>query len=47
VREQGLAIEMVDVPGFGAAPLDLEGRSRVAAAGTPALCTTLANALTG
>jgi myo-inositol-1(or 4)-monophosphatase len=46
VREQGLAIELADAPGFGAAPLDLEGRSRVAAAGTPELCTTLADALT-
>src|SRR5581483_3745312 len=46
VRERGLAIELADAPGFGAAPLDLEGRSRVAAAGTPELCTMLANALT-
>ena len=33
VREQGLTIELPDLPPFGAAPLDLEGRSRVAAAG--------------
>ena len=38
VREQGLAIELPDAPPFGAAPLDLDGRSRVAAAGTPELC---------
>jgi myo-inositol-1(or 4)-monophosphatase len=46
VRERGLAIELADAPGFGAAPLDLEGRSRIAAAGTPELCAMLANALT-
>ena len=46
VREQGLAIELADAPGFGAAPLDLEGRSRVAAAGTVELCAKLADALT-
>jgi myo-inositol-1(or 4)-monophosphatase len=45
-REVGLAIELFDVePPFGAAPLDLEGRSRVAAAGTPELCRTIADAL--
>jgi myo-inositol-1(or 4)-monophosphatase len=46
VRERGLVIEMADDPGFGGAPLDLEPRSRVAAAGTAELCTLLANALT-
>jgi myo-inositol-1(or 4)-monophosphatase len=46
VREQGLAIELPDAPPFGSAPLDLAGRSRVAAAGTERLCRTLANALT-
>jgi myo-inositol-1(or 4)-monophosphatase len=46
VRERGLAIELADDPGFGKAPLDLEPRSRVAAAGTEELCTLLANALT-
>jgi hypothetical protein len=46
VRERGIAIELVDAPGFAEAPLDLEGRSRIAAAGTPELCTMLANALT-
>jgi myo-inositol-1(or 4)-monophosphatase len=47
VREQGLAIDLPDAPPFGSAPLDLEGRSRVVAAGTPALCARLAAALTG
>jgi myo-inositol-1(or 4)-monophosphatase len=46
VREAGLAIELFDDPrSFGEAELDLEGRSRVAAAGTPALCAQLAAAL--
>jgi myo-inositol-1(or 4)-monophosphatase len=35
VREQGLAIDLPEAPPFGAAPLDLEGRSRVVAAATP------------
>ena len=48
VRELGLAIELFDVATpFGEAPLDLEGRSRVAAAGTPELCRRVAVALTG
>jgi myo-inositol-1(or 4)-monophosphatase len=38
VRECGLAIDLPEAPPFGAAPLDTEGRSRVVAAGTPALC---------
>jgi myo-inositol-1(or 4)-monophosphatase len=46
VREQGLAIDLPDAPPFGKAPLDLEGRSRVVAAGTDALCRRLATALT-
>jgi myo-inositol-1(or 4)-monophosphatase len=46
VRERGIAIELVDAPGFAEAPLDLEGRSRIAAAGTPELCMKLAHALT-
>jgi myo-inositol-1(or 4)-monophosphatase len=46
VREQGLAIELPEAPPFGSAPLDLEGRSRVAAAGTDELCGLLTNALT-
>ena len=47
VRERGLAIELPDAPPFGAAPLDLAGRSRVAAAGTEELCRRLAEALAG
>jgi myo-inositol-1(or 4)-monophosphatase len=46
VREQGLSIELPDDPPFGSAPLDLIGRSRVAAAGTPELCRVVADALT-
>ncbi len=46
VREQGLAIELPDARPFGSAPLDLVGRSRVAAAGNAALCETLCGALT-
>jgi myo-inositol-1(or 4)-monophosphatase len=45
VRERGLAIDLFEDPPFSAAPLDLEGRSRVAAAGTPELCRQLAAAL--
>jgi myo-inositol-1(or 4)-monophosphatase len=45
VRERGLAIDLFEDPPFDAAPLDLEGRSRVVAAGTPELCRQLANAL--
>jgi myo-inositol-1(or 4)-monophosphatase len=45
VRECGLALDMPDDPPFGKAPLDLEGRSRIVAAGTPELCSTLATAL--
>jgi myo-inositol-1(or 4)-monophosphatase len=47
VRECGLAIEMPDDPPFGKAPLDLEGRSRVVAAGTPEACRRLTEALVG
>ncbi|MFL5925523.1 MAG: inositol monophosphatase family protein [Gaiellaceae bacterium] len=46
VREQGLAIELPDAPPFARAPLDLEGRSRVAAAGNDELCARLVRALT-
>jgi myo-inositol-1(or 4)-monophosphatase len=46
VVEQGLAIELPDAPPFAAAPLDLEGRSRVVAAGNEELCSRLATALT-
>jgi myo-inositol-1(or 4)-monophosphatase len=45
VRERGLAIDLFDAPPFRSAPLDLEGRSRVVAAGTPELCRKLASAL--
>ncbi|HZP72343.1 MAG TPA: inositol monophosphatase family protein, partial [Gaiellaceae bacterium] len=45
IRERGLAIELFEAPPFGAAPLDLEGRSRVAAAGTGELCRRLSAAL--
>jgi myo-inositol-1(or 4)-monophosphatase len=45
VRECGLAIDLFETPPFDAAPLDLVGRSRVVAAGTPELCTLLAGAL--
>jgi myo-inositol-1(or 4)-monophosphatase len=47
-RELGLAIDLFDVEEpFGAAPLDLEQRSRVAAAGSAAVCSRLAVALRG
>jgi fructose-1,6-bisphosphatase/inositol monophosphatase family enzyme len=45
VREQGLAMELPEAPPFGAAPLDLEGRSRVVAAATPEVCERLIAAL--
>jgi myo-inositol-1(or 4)-monophosphatase len=45
VRECGLAIDLFETPPFEAAPLDLVGRSRVVAAGTPELCDRLAAAL--
>jgi myo-inositol-1(or 4)-monophosphatase len=46
VRERGLAIDLFDVDEpFDAAPLDVEARSRVVAAGTPDLCRRLAAAL--
>jgi myo-inositol-1(or 4)-monophosphatase len=46
VREVGLAIELFDDRRpFGEAELDLEGRSRVAAAGTPELCRRIGGAL--
>ena len=47
VLETGLAIELFDDPrAFADAELDLEGRSRVAAAGTAELCAQVAAALT-
>jgi myo-inositol-1(or 4)-monophosphatase len=45
VRERGLAIELFDDPPFEAGPLDLEQRSRVAAAGSERLVHELAAAL--
>jgi myo-inositol-1(or 4)-monophosphatase len=45
VREQGLAIDLPDAPPFDRAPLDVEGRSRVVAAGTSEVCAQLAAAL--
>jgi myo-inositol-1(or 4)-monophosphatase len=45
VRERGLAIDLFEAPPFDAAPLDVEGRSRVVAAGTPQLCQQLARVL--
>jgi myo-inositol-1(or 4)-monophosphatase len=46
VREMGLAIALFDDPRrFAEAELDLEGRSRLAAAGTDVLCRKLADAL--
>ena len=45
VRERGYAIELFEDPPFAAAPLDLEGRSRVVAGATGELCERLAAAL--
>jgi myo-inositol-1(or 4)-monophosphatase len=45
VREVGLAIDLPEDPPFGDASLDVEGRSRVVAAGTQELCHELAHAL--
>jgi myo-inositol-1(or 4)-monophosphatase len=45
VLERGLAIDLPDAPPFASAPLDVEGRSRVVAAGTTELCRQLAHAL--
>ncbi|HEU5214464.1 MAG TPA: inositol monophosphatase family protein [Gaiellaceae bacterium] len=45
-RELGLPVDLFDVEDpFGAAPLDLEQRSRVVAAGTTAVCMQIARAL--
>jgi len=45
-RELGLAVDLFDVEEpFGAAPLDLEQRSRVVAAGTDDVCSRIARAL--
>jgi myo-inositol-1(or 4)-monophosphatase len=45
VRECGLAIDLPEAPPFEAAPLDLEGRSRVVAGATPEVCERLFAAL--
>jgi myo-inositol-1(or 4)-monophosphatase len=45
VRERGLAIDLPEAPPFGAAPLDVEGRSRVVAAATPGVVAELFAAL--
>jgi myo-inositol-1(or 4)-monophosphatase len=45
VREVGLAIELFEAGAFDDAPLDVDGRSRVVAAATPAVCAELAAAL--
>jgi myo-inositol-1(or 4)-monophosphatase len=45
VRERGLAIDLPDAAPVAAAPLDVKGRSRVVAAGTPEVCRQLAHAL--
>jgi myo-inositol-1(or 4)-monophosphatase len=45
VLERGLAIDLPEAPPFAAAPLDVEGRSRVVAAGTTETCRQLAKAL--
>jgi myo-inositol-1(or 4)-monophosphatase len=45
VRECGIAIDLPEAPPFGAAPLDLEGRSRLVAAATPEGCDRLFAAL--
>jgi len=45
VRECGLAIDLPEAPPFGAAPLDLVGRSRVVAGGSPEVCARLYAAL--
>jgi myo-inositol-1(or 4)-monophosphatase len=47
VRERGFSIDLPEARPFGSAPLDLAGRSRVAAAGNEELCRRLATALTG
>jgi myo-inositol-1(or 4)-monophosphatase len=45
VRERGLAIDLFEGGRFADAPLDVEGRSRVVAAGSQAVCDRLAAAL--
>jgi myo-inositol-1(or 4)-monophosphatase len=45
VRERGLAIDLPEAGPFASAPLDVEARSRVVAAGNEELCHRLTNAL--
>ena len=45
VRERGLAIDLPEAPPFGAAPLDVEGRSRVVAAASAEVASGLFAAL--
>src|SRR5215218_7975427 len=45
VRERGLVISLPEDGPFERAPLDLEGRSRIVAAGTPEMCRRIAEAL--
>ena len=45
VRECGIAIDLPEAPPFGAAPLDIQGRSRLVAAATTAVCAELFAAL--
>ena len=45
VRECGLAIDLFESESFDGAPLDVQARSRVVAAGTPDVCRRLATAL--
>jgi myo-inositol-1(or 4)-monophosphatase len=45
VREVGLAVGFADGPDFLSSPLDLEGRSRIVAAGTEELCQELSRRL--
>ena len=47
VRECGLVVDLPEAPPFERAPLDLKGRSRVVAAGTPEACRRIADALLG
>jgi myo-inositol-1(or 4)-monophosphatase len=47
VREVGLAVEFVDGGSFLDSELDLESRSRLAAAGTEELCRALSDRLKG
>jgi myo-inositol-1(or 4)-monophosphatase len=45
IRECGLAVDLPESPPFERAPLDLEGRSRIVAAGTPEACRRITDAL--